>query len=158
VIKPARCLWLTLLLPACGTVREWREMQTEPMSFGACYDGLDYIAVHDGYRPDPTETDRGLGTWRSRWRQRDGERHFRYRFRLKAEVLVDEGSNEKGWPVRYVVEQETVKDLRRYTDPREEDWSAAGQDQERETILGEKLVRRLAPKSVSERATGPARP
>jgi hypothetical protein len=41
-----------------------------------------------------------------------------------------------------------VKDLGRSRQPREEDWSDDGQDREKESILGEKLVRRLAPKAA----------
>ena len=145
---------LSLLLAACGSVREWREMRTDPMTIGECYNGFHFIATNDGFRVDTSKTDRGLGIWQSRWRMRDGERHFRLRFRLKAEILVDDGSTETGWPIRYVIEQEKVEDLRRYASPREEDWSAAGQDAEREVILGEKLVRRLAPTASLPSASG----
>jgi hypothetical protein len=77
------------------------------------------------------------------------ERSFPGRYRLRVEVLLDERSAATGWPVRYVVEQEKVEDLRRSLDPREEDWSSTGQDKEKEVLLGERLVRRLAPKSTA---------
>ena len=76
------------------------------------------------------------------------ERNFPIRNRVKMEILIDDGSREEGWLVRYVIEQEKVDDLRRHVSPREEDWSADGQDGEGEAILGERLIRRLAPKSV----------
>ncbi len=141
-------LCLLLLLPSCGIVRDWRELRTDPMSLGECYEGLSYIVTRNGLVIDAATSDRGHGTLQTRWRERLLDNRHRGRFRLQAEILVDEGSAANGWPIRYIVEQETVKDLRRDLEPREEDWSPAGQDSERETILGEQLLRRLAPKSL----------
>jgi hypothetical protein len=141
-------LCLSAFVPqACGSVRSWREMDSAPMTYGECFDGFVFVATRDGFLADESACDRGLGLWLSRWRQRVLERGFAARYRLRAEILVEEGSNERGWPIRYYIEQEKVKDLRRFSDPREEDWSADGQDEEREAILGEKLLRRLAPKA-----------
>ncbi|MBL8738007.1 MAG: hypothetical protein JNL12_16350, partial [Planctomycetes bacterium] len=39
------------------------------------------------------------------------------------------------------------KDLRRDENPREEDWSADGQDAAKEALFQERLLRRIAPKS-----------
>lgn len=148
-MKLAPLLLLFSLFASCSSFRQWRELQTEPMSIGEAYGGFVSIATaRDGWRVDASATDRGLGTWQSRWRKREMERNFPIRNRLRMEILLDEGSREKGWWVRYVIEQEKVKDLRRHAQPREEDWSADGQDQEGEAILGERLRRRLAPKSV----------
>ena len=149
-MKPGlRSLFLLPLLAACGTVRHWRELQTEPMTLGACYDGfVAVVTARDGFRADASATDRGMGTWQSTWKKRQMERHFPMRSRLRAEILVDDGSAETGCTSRYMSEQEKVKYLRPRADPREEDWSADGQDEEAEAILGERLVRRLAPKSV----------
>ncbi|MEO6597200.1 MAG: hypothetical protein ABIP94_20850 [Planctomycetota bacterium] len=138
---------LSALLSACGTVTDWREIKTAPMALGEAYDGLQYIASRDGFTADVTATDRGLGTWQSRWRQRQLGLGRPGRYRLVVEILLDEGSTAAGWPIRYAIRQEKVKDLRYSMDPREEDWSSDGQDSEREAILGEKLVRRLAPGS-----------
>tara|TARA_R110002072_G_scaffold269079_11_gene428371 strand:- start:28908 stop:29402 length:495 start_codon:yes stop_codon:yes gene_type:complete len=148
-MKLAPLLLLFSLFASCGSVRTWREMQTEPMSIGQAYGGFVAIATaRDGWRVDESATDRGNGIWQSRWRKREMERNFPIRNRLKMEILLDEGSREKGWWVRYVIEQEKVKDLRRHAQPREEDWTANGQDGEGEAILGERLLRKLAPKSV----------
>jgi hypothetical protein len=137
-----------LLLPACGTVRDWREMRTDPMPLGEAYEGLQYIVTRNGFTVDAAASDRGNGLLQSRWRDRlFGNRH-RGRFRLQAEVLIDEGSAANGWPLRYILEQQEVKDSRHFTDPREEDWSPSGQDSEGEAILGEQLLRKLAPKSL----------
>jgi hypothetical protein len=68
------------------------------------------------------------------------------RYRLLAEIDLEQGSSAKGWLVRFAIDQEVVKDLRRSIEPREEDWSRAGQDQESEAILNEALLRRLAPR------------
>ena len=140
---------LLCLLVSCGTVHNWRELQTEPMSLGAAWDGfVEVVTARDGWRTDHSATDRGNGVWQSRWKKREMERNFPIRNRVRMEILIDEGSREKGWLLRYVIEQEKVEDLRRHAAPREEDWSADGQDGEGETILGERLARRLAPKSV----------
>lgn len=149
VMKLAPLLLLLSLFASCSSVRDWRELQTEPMSIGEVWNGFVSIATaRDGWRVDESATDRGNGFWQSRWRKREMERNFPIRNRLKMEIFLDDGSREQGWLIRYVIEQEKVKDLRRHRDPRENDWSSNGQDIEGETILGERLVRRLAPKSV----------
>ncbi len=135
---------------SCGNVHNWRELQTAPMTFGECYDGLLYLAKNDGFTIDVSASDRGLGTLQSRWRFRQLGLNRPGRYRLIAEVMIDEGSAQKGWPVRYVIMQEKVKDLRRSMEPRESDWSKDGQDRERETIFGERLVRRLGEDSASK--------
>lgn len=117
------------------------------MTFGECYDGLEFIAGKDGFTADASACDRGVGTWQSRWRERQIGLGRPGRYRLRAEVMIEEGSPAIGWPVRYAIDQEKVKDLRKSMQPTEDDWSSDGQDRERETILGEKLVRRLAPKA-----------
>lgn len=146
-MKSASLLPLLLCLPACGTVTDWREMRSAPMTFGACYDGLVFIAQRDGFSADSLTTDRGNGSWQSRWRERQIGLGRPGRYRLRAEVMIDEGNDATGWPVRFAVDQQKVKDLTKSLQPREEDWSDDGQDVEREAILGEKLSRRLASKA-----------
>lgn len=146
-MKSAAVLPLLVSFAACGTVTDWRELRSAPMTFGACYDGLVFIATRDGFTADTLACDRGVGIWQSRWRERQLGLNRPGRYRLRAEVMIDEGSNDSGWPIRYAVEQQKVDDLGRSMQPREEDWSGDGQDREREAILGEKLLRRLAPKS-----------
>jgi hypothetical protein len=116
------------------------------MTFGECFDGLIAIANSTGFTADIAACDRGLGLWQSRWRMRQLGLNRPGRYRLRAEVMIDEGSSAKGWPIRYVIEQQKVKDLRKSLEPSETDWSNDGQDREIETIFGEKLVRRLSPK------------
>jgi hypothetical protein len=149
----ARCLsFVPFLFASCGLVREWRELQTAPMTIGECFDGINFVATGAGFASDGSVTDRGLGTWQSRWRFRVLRPSGRpARYRVHAEILVDEGSAAKGWPIRFAVDQEKVEDLRRSMDPREEDWSPDGQDKETEATLGEALVRRLAPKPMPKR-------
>jgi hypothetical protein len=143
-----------LLLTACGSVRDWRELRTDPMPIGEVYDGLTAVAAGDGFFPDNSVSDRGHGIWQSRWKERLLDNRHPGRFRLRAEVDVDTGAAAAGWDLRYRIEQETVDDLRRSSAPAEDDWSADGQDGEREAIFGEKLVRRLAPKTLARpRAT-----
>lgn len=155
----ARCLlFLPLLLTSCGIVRDWRELQTAPMTLGECMDGIVHVANGVGFSSDDSVTDRGMGIWQSRWRFRVLPPVGRpARYRLRAEVLVDEGSAAAGWPIRFAVDQEKVEDLRRSIEPREEEWSDADQDRESEAILGEALVRRLAPKSLPPREPARAR-
>lgn len=140
-------LFVAPFFASCGSVHKWRELQTAPMTFGECYDGLVYLTQHDGFTIDAAASDRGLGTLQSRWRHRQLGLNRPGRYRLIAEVMIDEGSTQTGWPVRYVIMQEKVNDLRKAMEPRESDWSTDGQDRERETIFGERLVRRLGPKS-----------
>jgi hypothetical protein len=149
-----RCLPFVALplLVSCEAVRDWRMLQTDPMPIGQAFDGLVYVASGQGFVSDASVTDRGMGIWQSRWKQRILDTRHPGRFRLRAEILVDEGSTTKGWPIRYAIDQQKVGDLRRSVDPREEDWSGAGQDGEREAILGEGLSRRLAPKAALPRA------
>jgi hypothetical protein len=143
-----------LLLAACGSVRDWRELRTDPMTLAEAYDGLVFVASGDGFLNDASASDRGLGIWQSRWKQRTLDDRHPGRFRLRAELLPELGSAGTGWPIRYVVEQQKVKDLRRSVSPQEDDWSSNGQDREREAILGEKLFRRLAPKAALGRQPG----
>lgn len=117
------------------------------MAFGECYDGVEFLATRDGFTPDPLACDRGVGTWQSRWRERQIGLGRAGRFRLRAEVLIDEGSSDVGWIVRYAVQQQKVKDLGKSMTPKEEDWSDDGQDAEREFTFGQKLERRLAVKA-----------
>ncbi len=122
-------------------------MKSEPMTFGECYDGVEFLATRDGFTPDPLVCDRGVGMWQSRWRERQIGLGRAGRFRLKAEVLIDEGSADAGWVVRFAVQQQKVKDLGKSMNPTEDDWSEDGQDSEREVIFGQKLARRLAVKA-----------
>lgn len=119
-------------------------MQSGPMTIGECYDGLEFVATRDGFRPDLLACDRGLGTWQSMWRDRTLALGRPGRFRLRAEVLLDEGSPALGWPLRFAIEQQKVEDLRKSLQPTEDDWSRDGQYRDREVDLAEKLVRRLA--------------
>jgi hypothetical protein len=141
------CL-LLFLFASCGAIRDWRELRTDPMPIGECYDGIVFVVAKD-LVSDTSVSDRGLGIWQSRWRTRYLERNQVARARLRVEIDIDEGSAKAGWPIRYIVEQEKVKDLRRDLDPREEDWSSMEQDKEAEVLIGERLVRKLAPKSLA---------
>ncbi|MCA8952637.1 MAG: hypothetical protein KDE27_24200, partial [Planctomycetes bacterium] len=134
------------LLPACATVHDWNELQTAPMTQAECYDGVVFVAESGGFAPDHPNCDRGLGTWQSRWRTRNTPIFGVSRYRLRTEVMFDEGSSESGWRIRYVVEQQKVEDPRRRDDPAPEDWSDDGQDREREGLFGDRLQRKLAPK------------
>lgn len=137
---------LLLAAAACGTVSDWQEVKSAPMPVGEAYEALIRAANSRGYAPDVPNCDRGDGKWQSRWRQRIQDDRHPGRYRLRAEILLDEGSPQQGWPIRFVIEQQKVKDLRRSLDPTEDDWSSDGQDQEAEAIFAEMLTRRISPK------------
>jgi len=139
---------LCFLFAGCGAIIDWREIKSDPMTVAECYEGFVYIAGKDGFAADAAACDRGLGTWQSRWRPRSGQLGRAQRYRLRAEILVEEGSAEHGWTIRYAIEQEKVKDLRHAVNPGPSDWSPDGQDGEREALLGEKLARRLMVKKT----------
>jgi hypothetical protein len=134
---------VVLVFASCGTIREWQELQSGPMPIGECYEAIAYIAGSSGFAADTPNCDRGLGVWQSRWRGRQLGLGHPGRYRLRAEIDVERGSAKDGWLVRYVVEQQRVDDLRRSLEPREEDWSADGQDREKEGLFHEMLARRL---------------
>ncbi|MBK8100306.1 MAG: hypothetical protein IPK26_24660 [Planctomycetes bacterium] len=137
-------LWLLLWLPACSTAKKWQEVQSGPMTLAEVYDGIEQTAVGDGLAASAPDSDRGLGIWQSRWRERYlGGVARPGRYRLRCEILIDEGTAEKGWVVRYHVERQKVSDLTRSRDPAENDWSSDGQDQESEFLFGSRLALRL---------------
>lgn len=114
------------------------------MTLAEVYDGIEFTATRAGLTAAAADSDRGLGVWQSRWRDRYVEGVARPgRYRLRCEILIDEGSAEKGWVVRYHVEQQKVKDLTKSRDPAEGDWSSDGQDQESEFLFGSRLALRL---------------
>lgn len=141
-----RWLPFCFLCAGCGTIIDWREVKSDPMTVAECYDGFVYIANKNGFAADTAACDRGLGTWQSRWRQKALDLGRPARYRLRAEILFDESSAELGWTIRYAIQQEKVKDLRHSVNPGPSDWSADGQYGEKEVILGEQLARRLTAK------------
>lgn len=136
----AALLLLSLGAASCGTARNWSEVRVQSLTFADVYSGIETIAKPE-YLPSK-DCDRGLGIWQSRWREvlpGLGQRPFR--FRLRAEI-IEGGSRETGWVVRYIVEQQKVKDLGKFHDNvTEKDWSPNGQDSEREKTFGDRLQR-----------------
>jgi len=139
---------LPFLFASCGLVRDWRELESKPMPIGECFDGVAHCATGMRFTPDDSVTDRGFGVWQSRWRQRvKSPVGHPARYRLRVEILVDDGSARTGWPLRFAIDQEWIDDLRRANSPEEQDWSSDGQDRELEAIFGEALRRKLAPQA-----------
>ncbi|MAD33510.1 MAG: hypothetical protein CMJ88_07110 [Planctomycetes bacterium] len=154
-MKRVLSILLFTSLASCGSFRNWRELQTEPMTLGEAWQGWqDIVTSRDGWVVDHSATDRGNGVWQSRWKRRETERNFPVRSRLCMEVLVEDGSRKDGWVMRFAVEQEICEDLRRHQEPAEDDWSGFGQNAEAEKVLGERLARRLAPGSVEIKKPG----
>lgn len=147
--------WLFLggvsLLGSCRTAFQWQEVRSGPATRAEVYDAVDFVARGDGFLPGPT-CDRGLGIWESKWRYRQLGLGRPGRYRLRSELLIDEGSRETGWSVRFKIEQEKVDDLRKSLDPREQDWESDGQDYEREALFVERLRLRLGMWTVESKS------
>jgi len=145
MLSMPRTWWLVLLpmTASCGTVYNWREVRSGPATQAEVYDAVEYLARTDGFQRSEGECDRGLAVWASRWRYRQIGLGRPGRYKLRAEVLLENGSKEEGWVVRYIIEQQKVKDLGRSLDPAETDWSNDGQDGEREFLFGQRLQMRL---------------
>jgi hypothetical protein len=134
---------LLLLCAGCGSARNWCEVPVHSLSFAEVYDGIEMVS-RDGFVPEPEQCDRGLGVYQSRWHESGQSLGLRpIRVRLRAEIM-EGGSREKGWVVRYCVEQQKVKDMGKFTELSEKDWSNAGQDPEREANIGNRLRRYYA--------------
>jgi hypothetical protein len=131
-------LLLFLCAASCGTARNWTEVPVRSLSFAEVYDGIEMVS-RDGFVPSPEDCDRGLGIYQSRWHESGQSLGLRpIRVRLRAEIM-EGGSREKGWVVRYCVEQQKVKDMGKFTEVAEKDWSNDGQDTEREANIGNRL-------------------
>jgi len=139
-MKTLSCLLVigASFLAGCRTAFEWREVETGPAPRAEVYDAVDYLARGDGFLPGP-DCDRGLGIWESKWKYRHLGLGRPGRYRLRAELMIDQGSSETGWLVRYKIDQQKVDDLRKATNPRERDWETDGQDTEREALFGERF-------------------
>ena len=137
-------LALALLGTSCRTAYRWQEFQTGPVTQAEVFDAIERLARTDGFAPGE-QCDRGLAVWVSRWRQQQVGLGRPGRSRLHAEILVDQGSAQDGYMVRFRIERQVVEDLKKSRDPREEDWSEAGADTEREYLFGERLRRSLPP-------------
>ena len=135
-------LGLVSLLGSCVTAFNWQEVQSGPATRAEVYDAVVFVARGDGFLPG-SNCDRGMGIWESKWRYRQLGLGRPGRYRLRAELLIDDGSRETGWAVRFKIEQEKVDDLRKSLDPREQDWESDGQDYEREALFVERLRLRL---------------
>jgi hypothetical protein len=131
-----------LLFGACSTAKDWQELQVGPQTFADVYDGVQEIADSGGFVPSAGDCDRGLGVWQSRWRMRvlDAIGHPG---RQRLHVEIKDGAPDTGWLIRFYVEQQKVKDLRKSMGPSEDDWSRDGQDSETEDLYGQRLARRL---------------
>ncbi|HEB52353.1 MAG TPA: hypothetical protein ENI87_03755 [bacterium] len=157
-MKRALLLLSLGLLASCGSVHHWRELQTDAMPLGEAWNGfVEIVTGRNGFATDYAGTDRGNGVWLSRWKRRELAGNYRGRIRLRGEFLVDDGSTQEGWLLRYYIEREKVEDLRRHRDPREEDYSADGQDTQAEEDLYQRLVRRLSPTAVKNAGNPPTR-
>ncbi|GAB4144228.1 MAG: hypothetical protein Fur0037_11970 [Planctomycetota bacterium] len=134
---------ILLAVASCHTMTQWSELRAGKLPMARVYDEIERIASGDGFRPDIAECDRGLGTWQSAWRYRMRADGHPSRSRLRAEILGAADGSE-GWTIRWNIRRQAVLDLRRAGRPGEDDWSADGQDFEREQIFGARLRGRLA--------------
>ena len=90
-------------------------------------------ARHIGFRPDRAASDFGARRYVSQWRVLyfGGGNNRPFRRRLHAEVKPVPKQVGR-WMVEYYVERQTVEEMTRNMQPREEDWVPAGQDAESE--------------------------
>ena len=133
---------LMVLFASCGTHFEYAELRVGDVPFARVWEGLDYVCRTDGFRVDSAASDRGLGIYETRWRERTLALGHAGRRRLHAEIN-DDHQVENGLMVRFYVEQQRVHELTRALRFVEDDWADAGQDTGYQRIFGERLRHRL---------------
>ena len=141
-----------LAATGCFTPVQWRESQVGPVPFEDVWTAFQEFAETDGFPIDRAGSDRGRKSFVSMWRSR--ELPFRRSNRRRVHATF-ERLDEGGWLVRYYVEQQTVGDIARSFEPREEDWDDAGQDSEMEQRLAVKLNLRFPNGEVQPMPTSP---
>ena len=144
---------LLLLAGACASSRrDWRDLGTRPIAFQDAWEAVAQTSARHGYPLDDSASDRGRGEFKSRWRSTTQGFGQTRRRRVVAELKRAEGGEglPPGWQVRFHVEQQTVKDMARSMDPREEDWSGDGQDRGLEDIMAAQLRLRFGDRPGQE--------
>ena len=135
-LRPALLTALTALSACASTYRDWQDLGVRPQAFQDIWDAVAEVSTRHGMAPHGRYTDRGRGQFTSRWREVTPGFGQSMRQRVRAQLIEQKGEDDAVlWQVRLCVERERVKDLGRSLQPREEDWSSDGQDQELEQII-----------------------
>ena len=145
---------LLLAFCACASTRlDWRPIEFPNRPFEDVWTSMKVACAQQGYEEDGAATDRGLKRFQSTWKSRELAfgRTNRSRVRAQMERLAEPAP--AGWRVELAVERQVVKDMSRALNPRESDWSSAGQDADAEQLLlGQMLMRLRLPLAPPSRA------
>jgi len=143
---------LLLLSMSCSTVwNDYKEYEVEGLSMGALWElSQNSLESTIGVPLDKAHTDRGMHKMETRWRTqaqpfRKGERR-----RGMIELVVTD-EEKQIITIRYYIEQQFNKTIGSEFDPKEEDWSAAGQDEDLQEHL--RYLLRLAVAQAQGRRT-----
>ncbi len=126
-------LLLLASLASCTSPPKPLEIEV-PLGFGEAWEHFVDVANRAGFRQDTGETDRGLRVFVSRWRESPAPFGKGSRTRLHGEFEQNQDAPDV-WRLDFWVERQIVKDIAIGYDAQDKDWSAAGQDAEREQIL-----------------------
>lgn len=129
---------LTCMLSGCASShRDWREVTPRVVSFEDLWTAVVETATRHHFTPDSEGTDRGRGRFQSRWRVSTPGFGQSHRMRLRAELEQQPPADTAPpvWVLRFCVERQTVPDMARSMNPREQDWSGDGQDRDTEDVL-----------------------
>ncbi len=127
---------LVILAACASTYRDWQDVGVREHPFQDLWEAIVDVSTRHGMPQDTKNTDRGRGQFASRWREVTPGFGQSVRQRVRAELIEQPGEGGRAkWQVRLCVERERVKDLAHSLQPREEDWSADGQDQQLEQII-----------------------
>lgn len=130
-------LLLGLTLSACQSGPDWQKVDVGPVPFEDAWDAVAQIAEIDQMPIDAAGTDRGKRVMQTMWRTRSMPFRGSIRRRLRAEFEQPEQGRD--WLVKFCVEKQTTGLVSGGFDPKEEDWTDAGQDDQMEMLMLAKL-------------------
>jgi hypothetical protein len=139
---------MLLLLPllcttSCAFRPSWREHLVEDAGFDQVWEAMQQSLAAARYLPDLAQTDRGERKLWSRWKEAADFFHGGVRSRLRAEVLT-EPQKPRQHTVRVCIERQRTNKPGELYERKEGDWSADGQDADRENFFLEHIKVRMA--------------
>jgi hypothetical protein len=148
----ARAVAVAVAAVLCGCasqLRDWRELGERRVPFEDAWAALVQTCSRHGYVLSDRDSDRGRGTFTSRWRTWTQGFGNSKRTRVRAEMKsVTQADAALAWEVRFCVERQRVADMARSMDPRESDWSADGQERDMEDIIEAQLRLRFGDSTI----------
>jgi hypothetical protein len=132
--------FLLLLSVSCSSVwYDYRELEVEGLSSGAVWEiSQNALEATLGVPLDKAHTDRGMRTMETKWRTQ--AQPFRKGERRRGGIEIVMGDVEKRtMTIRYYIEMQYNKTIGSEFDPKEEDWSGAGQDEDLQEHLRYRL-------------------